>query len=158
MSLNRNLLTFCSFQQVHIPAPLSTPHPPPPTHTRTNTHKHTTHSRLLTCRMVVLIEAQGPKHGSRCQTQNFLDLEVSAAPHLRHAEPDGSTQCDLDPRPAGTAPTVCVCVSGPVKQSSNERWSTRKRPLFLFSFISLESHYEQEAGFQTCTVTLELQG
>lgn len=66
------------------------------------------HIRPLTCRMVVLIEAQGPKYGSRGQTQNFLDLEVSAAPHLHHAEPASSAQCDLDPGLAGTPPD-CVC-------------------------------------------------
>lgn len=54
--------------------------------------------------MVVLIEARGPKYGSRGQTQNFLDLEVSAAPHLHHAEPASSAQCDLDPGLAGTPP------------------------------------------------------
>lgn len=52
--------------------------------------------------MIVLVEAQGPKHATRGQTQDPLDLEVSAAPHLRYSVPVSGTQCDLDPRPAGT--------------------------------------------------------
>lgn len=95
------------------------------------------HSRPLTCRMTALIEAQGPKCGSSAQTQNFLDLEGSAAPHLHHSEPDGSTQCDVAPRPAGIPPTVCVFASGPVEWNCDEPWSTAWKSSILFFFIYL---------------------
>lgn len=52
--------------------------------------------------MIVLIEEQGPKNASRVQTQGLLDLEVSAAPHLRYSVSVSGTKCDLEPRPAGT--------------------------------------------------------
>lgn len=52
--------------------------------------------------MIVLIEAHGPEYANRGQTQGLLDMEVSAAPHLSYSVSVSSTQCDLDPRPAGT--------------------------------------------------------
>lgn len=89
-----------------------------------------------------------------------MDLEVGAAPHLHHSEPDGSSQCDLDSRRAGTP---CLFGSGlglglgRVAMSAGPRRESFLL-LFLNVYISLESHYEQEAGFQPCAVTLELQG
>lgn len=49
-----------------------------------------------------LAEAQGGRRAARGQTQGRLDLEVGAAPHLRHSVSVGGTQCDLDPGSAGT--------------------------------------------------------
>lgn len=52
--------------------------------------------------MTVLAEAQGAKHTNRGQTQGRLDLEVSAASHLRYSVSVSGTQSDLDSRSAGT--------------------------------------------------------